>query len=131
MKFKFLLALFCACALVTGCDDKKDSGDDDKSEDDGKDKKKDKKKKKKKGDDDDGDKAGAPEECTAYFKMIEDCKDKLGPGYEGAKTAAKMLEDTPGSWEKAGMKGDSLKQAKESLGKSCKAAADALKATCK
>jgi hypothetical protein len=117
---------------VTGCDDKKDSGDDDKKEDDGKDKKKDKKKKKKKGDDDgDGDKAGAPEECTAYFKMIEDCKDKLGPGYEGAKTAAKALEDTPASWEKAGMKGDALKQAKETLGKSCKTAADALAPTCK
>lgn len=125
MKFKFLVALFCASALLTGCDEKKETGDDDKKEDEGKDKKKDKDKKKKGGD------TSAPEECTAYFKMIEDCKEKLGPGYEGAKTAAKMLEDTPAKWEEAGMDGDALKQAKETLATSCKTAADALSATCK
>ncbi len=127
MKFKYLVALFAAFALVTGCDDKKDGGDDDKKEDGKKDKKSKKSKKDKKG----GDSSEAPEECNAYFKMIEDCKDKLGPGYEGAKTAAKALKDTPATWKASGMKGDTLKQAKDTLGKSCKTAADGLKAMCK
>lgn len=121
MKFRLLVALFAACTLVTGCEDKKD-GDDDKKEEDG-DKKKDKKKKKGK-DDDGGGKSELPKECKDYFAALDKCMEKAGPAAEGMKAGKKAMEDSYAALKD--MKGDAAKTSLDALKKSCGDAAKAM-----
>lgn len=120
MKFRLLVALFAACALVTGCEDKKD-GDDDKKEDDG-DKKKDKKKgKDKKGDKDDGDSgADMPKACKEYMDAWKECAGNLP---DAAKPA---MEQAYKAWEDS-MKAATTKEAKAAMEDGCKQSVKALK----
>jgi hypothetical protein len=114
MKFKILVALFAVSALVTGCDDKKETGGDDDKKEDKKDKadKKGDDKKDAKKDDDGGE---LPGDCKAWKECInsmdETVKASMAPAFE--------------QWEKT--YNETSKEGRAAMISSCKTSLDALK----
>ncbi len=125
MKFKLLVALFAASALITGCDEKKESGDDDKKEDGDKKDKKDKK-------DKDEKKGGVeiPKECKEYMTALDNCvKDLPAEAKPGLEAGKKAIEDSFAALKD--LDAAAAKPGLDALVQSCQQAAKAMEATCK